>query len=68
MEESTKQRSFLSLTHSGEREKEREREKEMKIERDDRYFSSLPIKLKFINSKCLYIILQCVLAKKVDIS
>ena len=64
MEESTKQRSFLSLTHSGEREKE----KEMEIERDDRYFSSLPIKLKFINSKCLYIILQCVLAKKVDIS
>ena len=66
MEESTKQRSFLSLTHSGEREKERE--KEMEIERYDRYFSSLPIKLKFINSKCLYIILQCVLAKKVDIS
>ena len=63
MVESTKQRGSLIVNtdRTFERERERMRVRQM---RDESYFSSLPIKLKFINSKGLYIILQCVLAKK----
>ena len=65
MVESTKQRGSLIVntdrTFEWVRERERMRVRQM---RDESYFSSLPIKLKFINSKGLYIILQCVLAKK----
>ena len=63
MVESTKQRgsSIVNTDRMFERERERMRVRQM---RDESYFSSLPIKLKFINSKGLYIILQCVLAKK----